>query len=74
MTFESGEAAATCPRKAELKQIKPNSGVRVPMIGTELVRFQLSDPDARPSVPMPWPRSSAMPEAASSGAYLRGSD
>ncbi|MEK6246722.1 MAG: hypothetical protein N2C12_01000, partial [Planctomycetales bacterium] len=30
--------------KGELKQMKPNSGVRA-MIGTALVQFQLSDPD-----------------------------
>ncbi|UWR10701.1 urea ABC transporter permease subunit UrtB [Sulfitobacter mediterraneus] len=42
--FDSGEVAGTYP-KADLKQIKPNSGIRA-MIGTALVQFQLIDPDA----------------------------
>jgi urea transport system permease protein len=41
--FDTGEAAGQAP-KSELKQIKPNSGIRA-LIGSSLVQFQLSDPD-----------------------------
>lgn len=41
--FDTGEMVGTFPKK-ELKQLKPNSGIRA-MIGTALVQFQLSDPD-----------------------------
>ncbi len=41
--FDDGAEIATSP-KGDLKQIKPNSGVRA-MIGAALVQFQLSDPD-----------------------------
>lgn len=41
--FDTGETVGAYP-KADLKQIKPNSGIRA-MIGTALVQFQLSDPD-----------------------------
>ncbi len=42
--FDSGETIGTFP-KGDLKQLKPNSGIRA-LIGTALVQFQLSDPDA----------------------------
>jgi len=41
--IDSGAVIATVP-KDDLKQLKPNSGVRG-LIATALVRFQLSDPD-----------------------------
>ncbi len=41
--LDTGELIAELP-KTELKQVKPNSGVRA-MIATALVRFQLLDPD-----------------------------
>jgi urea transport system permease protein len=41
--YDSGEIVGSYP-KAELKQLKPNSGVRA-MIATALVKFQLMDPD-----------------------------
>ncbi len=41
--FDSGEVIGEFP-KSDLKQIKPNSGIRA-MIATALVQFQLSDPD-----------------------------
>ena len=41
--FDSGDAVGEFA-KSELKQLKPNSGIRT-MIGTALVRFQLTDPD-----------------------------
>ncbi len=41
--FDTGEVVGTF-EKTELKQLKPNSGIRA-MIGTALVRFQLTDPD-----------------------------
>ncbi|UWQ93933.1 urea ABC transporter permease subunit UrtB (plasmid) [Rhodobacteraceae bacterium M382] len=41
--FDSGEVVGNYPKK-ELKQLKPNSGIRA-MIATALVMFQLSDPD-----------------------------
>jgi urea transport system permease protein len=41
--FDTSEPVGDYSRK-ELKQIKPNSGVRA-LIATSLVRFQLSDPD-----------------------------
>ncbi|MCT4556308.1 MAG: urea ABC transporter permease subunit UrtB [Pelagimonas sp.] len=41
--LDSGDTVGTAAKK-DLKQIKPNSGIRA-MIGTALVRFQLSDPD-----------------------------
>jgi urea transport system permease protein len=41
--FDSGEAVGEFAKK-DLKQIKPNSGIRA-LIGTALVQFQLSDPD-----------------------------
>ena len=41
--FDDDNEIVTSP-KGDLKQIKPNSGVRA-MIGAALVRFQLSDPD-----------------------------
>ncbi|WP_420569266.1 urea ABC transporter permease subunit UrtB [Thalassovita sp.] len=41
--FETGEVVGEYPKK-ELKQLKPNSGIRA-LIGTALVQFQLSDPD-----------------------------
>lgn len=41
--FDTGESAGTY-EKSELKQLKPNSGVRA-LIATALVQFQLSDPD-----------------------------
>ncbi len=43
--FDSGERVGDFPQK-ELKQLKPNSGVRA-LIGTALVRFQLSDPNIK---------------------------
>lgn len=42
--LDSSEPVGDYPKK-DIKQIKPNSGVRA-LIGTALVRFQLSDPDA----------------------------
>lgn len=42
--FDTGEVVGDFP-KAELKQVKPNSGVQA-LIGTALVQFQLTDPDA----------------------------
>ncbi len=41
--FDSGEVVGEFAKK-ELKQLKPNSGIRA-LIGTALVQFQLSDPD-----------------------------
>ncbi|GAA6164077.1 urea ABC transporter permease subunit UrtB [Pelagimonas sp. KU-00592-HH] len=41
--FDSGEVVGTFAKK-ELKQLKPNSGIRA-MIGTALVQFQLLDAD-----------------------------
>ncbi len=41
--FDSGETVGEFPKK-ELKQLKPNSGIRA-LIGTALVQFQLSDPN-----------------------------
>ncbi|MGB1768694.1 MAG: urea ABC transporter permease subunit UrtB [Paracoccaceae bacterium] len=41
--FENDKSIGTYP-KSELKQIKPNSGIRN-LIASALVRFQLSDPD-----------------------------
>jgi len=41
--FDSGSDLGTFA-KSDLKQIKPNSGIRA-MIGSALVRFQLKDPD-----------------------------
>ena len=41
--FDSGEAVGVS-LKSELKQIKPNSGIRA-LIGASLVQFQLNDPD-----------------------------
>ncbi|MCT4558650.1 MAG: urea ABC transporter permease subunit UrtB [Pelagimonas sp.] len=41
--FDSGDVVGDVSKKA-LKQIKPNSGIRA-LLGTALVRFQLSDPD-----------------------------
>ncbi|SLN35381.1 High-affinity branched-chain amino acid transport system permease protein LivH [Falsiruegeria litorea R37] len=41
--FDTGEEVGTFPKK-ELKQLKPNSGVRA-LIGTALVQFQLLDED-----------------------------
>ncbi len=41
--FDTDEIVGTF-EKSELKQLKPNSGIRA-MIGTALVRFQLTDPD-----------------------------
>ena len=41
--FDSGEAVAVVA-KTDLKQIKPNSGIRA-LLGTALVTFQLNDPD-----------------------------
>ncbi|CUH89154.1 LIV-I protein H [Phaeobacter sp. CECT 5382] len=41
--FDGGAVLGALP-KAEVKQLKPNSGVRA-LIATALVRFQLSDPD-----------------------------
>ena len=41
--FDSGAVVGTFPKK-ELKQLKPNSGIRA-MIGTALVQFQLMDPN-----------------------------
>ena len=41
--FDTGEAIGDAA-KSDLKQIKPNSGVRA-LIATALVQFQLSDPD-----------------------------
>nr|WP_252731259.1 urea ABC transporter permease subunit UrtB [Lentibacter algarum] len=41
--FDSGERVGEAP-KSELKQLKPNSGVRA-LIGVALVQFQLNDPD-----------------------------
>ncbi|SPJ28100.1 urea ABC transporter permease subunit UrtB [Falsiruegeria mediterranea] len=41
--FDTGEVVGTFPKK-ELKQLKPNSGVRA-LIGTALVQFQLLDED-----------------------------
>ena len=42
--FDTGEMVGTYSKK-ELKQLKPNSGIRA-MIGTALVKFQLTDADA----------------------------
>ncbi|MFY0662870.1 MAG: urea ABC transporter permease subunit UrtB [Shimia sp.] len=42
--FDSGDVVGSYP-KSDLKQLKPNSGVRA-MIATALVQFQLMDPDA----------------------------
>lgn len=42
--FDSGEIVGTLP-KSDVKQLKPNSGVRA-LISTALVRFQLMDDDA----------------------------
>ncbi|PSL21209.1 urea ABC transporter permease subunit UrtB [Shimia abyssi] len=42
--FDTGEAIGELD-KGDLKQLKPNSGVRA-LIGVALVQFQLSDPDA----------------------------
>lgn len=41
--FDSQQVVGTVP-KSELKQLKPNSGIRA-MIASALVRFQLMDPD-----------------------------
>jgi len=41
--FDTGEAIGDAA-KSDLKQIKPNSGIRA-LIATALVQFQLSDPD-----------------------------
>ncbi|MDU8928075.1 urea ABC transporter permease subunit UrtB [Alisedimentitalea sp. MJ-SS2] len=41
--FDSGEVVGEFPKK-ELKQLKPNSGIRA-LIATALVQFQLNDPD-----------------------------
>ncbi|MEJ2002470.1 MAG: urea ABC transporter permease subunit UrtB, partial [Maritimibacter sp.] len=41
--FDTGAAMGEAA-KGDLKQIKPNSGIRA-LIGTSLVRFQLLDPD-----------------------------
>jgi urea transport system permease protein len=41
--FDSGDVVGTFPKK-DLKQIKPNSGVRA-LIATALVQFQLLDPN-----------------------------
>lgn len=41
--FDTGEQAGDLP-KSDLKQIKPNSGIRA-LLGAALVQFQLSDPD-----------------------------
>ncbi|WP_171123785.1 MULTISPECIES: urea ABC transporter permease subunit UrtB [unclassified Ruegeria] len=41
--FDTGEIVGTY-EKSDLKQLKPNSGIRA-MIGTALVQFQLTDPD-----------------------------
>ncbi len=41
--FDSGEVVGEFAKK-DLKQLKPNSGIRA-LIGTALVQFQLSDPD-----------------------------
>ncbi|CUH50741.1 urea ABC transporter permease subunit UrtB [Shimia marina] len=41
--FDSGESVGEFA-KSELKQLKPNSGIRA-LIGTALVQFQLSDPN-----------------------------
>ncbi len=41
--FDTGEVVGTY-QKSDLKQLKPNSGIRA-MIGTALVQFQLTDPD-----------------------------
>ncbi|KIC41774.1 branched-chain amino acid ABC transporter permease [Ruegeria sp. ANG-S4] len=41
--FDTGDVVGTF-EKSELKQLKPNSGIRA-MIGTALVQFQLTDPD-----------------------------
>ncbi|MBA83497.1 urea ABC transporter permease subunit UrtB [Thalassobius sp. S69A] len=41
--FETGQVVGEYPKK-QLKQLKPNSGIRA-LIGTALVQFQLSDPD-----------------------------
>ena len=41
--FDTGAVVGDVP-KGDLKQVKPNSGVQA-LIGTALVRFQLSDPD-----------------------------
>jgi len=41
--FDTGEVVGTF-EKSDLKQLKPNSGIRA-MIGTALVQFQLTDPD-----------------------------
>lgn len=42
--FDTGEVVGTF-EKSDLKQLKPNSGIRA-MIGTALVQFQLTDPDS----------------------------
>ncbi|MEC3861766.1 urea ABC transporter permease subunit UrtB [Mesobacterium sp. TK19101] len=41
--FDTGQSAGTAD-KGDLKQIKPNSGIRA-LLGTALVQFQLLDPD-----------------------------
>jgi len=41
--FDTGDVVGDYPKK-QLKQLKPNSGIRA-LIGTALVQFQLSDPD-----------------------------
>lgn len=43
ISFDDGSIIGDFP-KSELKQIKPNSGIRA-LIGNALVQFQLSDPD-----------------------------
>jgi len=43
LDIETGEAVGTA-KKSELKQLKPNSGIRG-LIGAALVQFQLLDPD-----------------------------
>ncbi|MBD3624750.1 MAG: urea ABC transporter permease subunit UrtB, partial [Rhodobacteraceae bacterium] len=43
LDIETGEAVGTAD-KSELKQLKPNSGIRG-LIGAALVQFQLLDPD-----------------------------
>ncbi|WP_299668752.1 urea ABC transporter permease subunit UrtB [uncultured Ruegeria sp.] len=43
--FDTGKVVGTF-EKSDLKQLKPNSGVRA-MIGTALVQFQLTDPDRK---------------------------
>ncbi|WP_300067658.1 urea ABC transporter permease subunit UrtB [uncultured Ruegeria sp.] len=43
--FDTGKVVGTI-KKSDIKQLKPNSGVRA-MIGTALVQFQLTDPDRK---------------------------